>query len=367
MLKSVESGQKVADVCREHGISQGTYSRWKSKYGGLDVSDARRLSELEGENDQLKHAVAELTLDKQILKEALARKRVTPAARHEALTWILDRFGGSWRQARAMASCAVSVARHRPTRDGQERLRARLRELAGKKPRYGYRRLTWLLRREGELVNPKRIYRLYRLEGLAVRKKKRKRLARAEPPRLQVIRAPNEHRNMDFMEDSGARRRKTRTLNVLDEYSRECLAIEVDTALSGARVCRVLDRLVLERGTPREIIVDHGPEYTSVTLGEWTANHGVELLFNSPAKPKDYPFIASFNGKFRDECLNENWFLGVNEARRVIKTWRREYNEERPRMTLWMRPLAEFLALWSFPAPGAPQTPLETTSRPRLP
>ena len=291
---------------------------------------------------------------------------VTPAARREAVSWIRDKFGASWRRACGLASCAVSVARHRSRRDPQERLRARLRELAGKKPRYGYRRLAWLLRREGEPANPKRIHRLYRLEGLAVRKKKRKRLARAEPPQLPVVSAPNERWNMDFMEDSVARGRKIRTFNVLDEYSRECLVIEVDTALSGARVCRVLERLATQRGAPREITVDNGPEYTSVSLGEWAADRGVELHFNRPGKPTDNPFIESFNGKFRDECLNENWFLGVEDARRIIEDWRREYNEERPHMSLGMRPPAEFVALWSPPAPGAPQTPRETTNPPGL-
>jgi putative transposase len=291
---------------------------------------------------------------------------VTPAARREAVIWIRDRFGASWRRACGLTSCAVSVARHRSRRDGQKELRERLRELAGKKPRYGYRRLTWLLRREGEPVNPKRVYRLYQLEGLAVRKKKRTRLARAEPPRLQPVLAPNDRWSMDFMEDSAARGRRIRTLNVLDEYSRECLAIEVDTALSGERVCRVLGRLAAERGAPREISVDNGPEYTSVALGEWAANHGVELHFNRPGKPTDNPFIESFNGKFRDECLNENWFLGVDDARRIIEVWRKEYNEERPHMSLGMRPPAEFVALWSPPAPGAPQTPGTSTNPPGL-
>ena len=227
--------------------------------------------------------------------------------------------------------------------------------------------MAWLLRREGEAANPKRICRLYRLEGLAVRKKKRKRLARTEQPQLDVVSAPNLRWNMDFMEDSVARGRKIRNLNVLDEYLRECLAIEVDTALSGARVCRVLERLVAQRGAPREITVDNGPEYTGVALGEWAADHGVELHFNRPGKPTDNPFIESFNGKFRDECLNENWFLGVEDARKIIEKWRREYNEERPHMSLGMRPPAEFAALWSPPAPGAPQTPRETTNPPGLP
>ena len=291
---------------------------------------------------------------------------VTPAARREAVSWIRDKFGASQRRACGLGSCTVSVARYRPRRDPQERLRARLRELAGKKPRYGYRRLTWLLRREGEPVNPKRIFRLYQLEGLAVRKKKRRRLTREATPRLETVTAPNERWNMDFMEDSVARGRKIRTLNLLDEYSRECLAVEVDTALSGARVCRVLDRLAVERRLPRQITVDNGPEYTSVALGEWAHDHGVELHFNRPGKPTDNPFIESFNGKFRDECLNENWFLGVEDARRIIEAWRREYNQERPHSSLGMRPPAEFVALWSPAAPGAPQTPREANNPPGL-
>jgi len=291
---------------------------------------------------------------------------VKPAARREAVQWIRERFGASQRRACSLASCTVSVARYVPRRDPQERLRARIRELAGKKPRYGYRRLTWLLRRAGEAVNPKRVYRLYQLEGLAVRRKKRKKLARTAASQLDAVTAPNERWNMDFMEDSVARGRKLRTLNVLDEYSRECLVIEVDTALSGTRVCRALDRLISQRGTPRQITVDNGPEYTSVALGEWATSHGVDLRFSRPGKPTDNAFIESFNGKFRDECLNENWFFGVGDARRIIEVWRREYNEERPHMSLGMRPPAEFAALWSPPAPGAPQTPRENINPPGL-
>jgi putative transposase len=269
---------------------------------------------------------------------------VTPAARREAVVWIRDGLGASERRACSLASCARSVARYRCRRDDEEPLRARLRELAAKKPRYGYRRLTVLLRREGVLVNPKRVHRLYRLEGLSVRRKKRKRLARQAKPILAPTTAPNERWNMDFMEDSLASGRKFRTLNVLEEHCRECLAIEVDTGLSALRVTRVLDRLVAERGAPREMTIDNGPEYTSKALEQWAHEHGVALHFNRPGKPTDNPHIESFNGKFRDECLNEHWFWHVPDARRIIEAYRREHNEERPHSALGYLTPVEFAA-----------------------
>jgi putative transposase len=285
---------------------------------------------------------------------------VTPAARREAVIWIRDGRGVSERRACGLASCTRSVARYRLDRDPQEELRARLRELAARKPRYGYRRLTALLRRAGERVNPKRVHRLYRLEGLSVRRKKRKKLARAPKPVLPRAEQINQRWCMDFVEDSLATGRKLRTFNVLDEHPRECLVIEADTSLPAVRVTRVLERLVGERGAPVEITVDNGPEYTSTELEGWAEKHGVTLHFNRPGKPTDNPFIESFNGKFRDECLNENWFLGVRDARRILEAWRREYNEERPHSSLGYLTPAEFAALRSPSAPCAPQTPKET-------
>ncbi len=280
---------------------------------------------------------------------------VTPAARREAVTWIRDEHEASQRRACLLVSCPRSVARYVLRRDPQLPLRDRLRELAGKKPRYGYRRLAWLLRREGEAVNDKRVYRLYRLEGLAVRKKKRKRIARAAKPALAPAVARNQRWNMDFMGDSLRWGRTFRTFNVLDEMPRECLAIEVDTSLPAPRVVRVLDRLVEERGAPDEMTVDNGPENTSCALEEWAHRHGIALRFNRPGKPTDNPFIESFNGKFRDECLNENWFLSVPDARRIIERWRREYNEERPHSSLGYLTPAEFVAQHKA-AQGVPRT-----------
>ena len=184
-----------------------------------------------------------------------------------------------------------------------------------------------------------------------MRRKKRKRLARQAQPVLAPTTAPNERWNMDFMEDSLASGRKFRMLNVLDEHCRECLAIEVDSGLSAQRVTRVLEGLAAERGAPREITVDNGPEYTSRALEQWAQDHTVALHFSRPGKPTDNPFVESFNGKFRDECLNENWFTSVPDARRIIAAYRREYNEERPHSSLGYRTPREFAALCSLPLP----------------
>jgi putative transposase len=206
--------------------------------------------------------------------------------------------------------------------------------LAAKRPRFGYRRLHTLLVREGHQVNHKRIYRLYRQEGLAVRKKKRKRISKGKRPKPVELAATNLRWSLDFMSDSLATGRKFRTLNVVDNYSRECLSIEVDTSLSGERVARVLDQIIDGRGKPEGILMDNGPELTSKVLDEWAYRRGVELIFSRPGKPVDNAYVESFNGKFRDECLNMHWFTSLRDATRTIEEWRKDYNQVRPHSSL---------------------------------
>jgi putative transposase len=201
-----------------------------------------------------------------------------------------------------------------------------------------------LLRREGWLVNHKRVYRIYRQEGLAVRKRKRKRRrfarCRVETPAAPV--RANSRWSMDFMSDATERRGTLKVLTMVDEYTRECLAIEVDTSLPGFRVVGVLERLRQARGLPEEILMDNGPEFTSRVLDVWAHGHGVKLRYIEPGKPMQNPYIESFNGKFRDECLNQHWFLNVIEAKQIIESWRREYNEVRPHSSLGNMPPVEF-------------------------
>jgi putative transposase len=221
-------------------------------------------------------------------------------------------------------------------------LRRRLRELAAERPRYGYRRLHLLLVREGWRTNHKRVARVYREEGLAVRRKRRKRVAQASRAPKPVPSSCNERWSMDFMRDALCNGRPFRTLNIVDDHSRECPAIEVAHSIPGERVVRVLDQVAETHGLPQMIVVDNGPEFTGRALDQWAHRNGVELHFIRPGKPVENCFIESFNGKFRDECLNENWFTGVEDARRRIERWRLDYNHVRPHSSLGGVPPAEF-------------------------
>jgi putative transposase len=222
-----------------------------------------------------------------------------------------------------------SVLRYAPTRRDDTALRARLRELAAAHPRWGAPMLTWKLRQEGIRDNHKRIRRLYRLEGLAVRRRGRKCVAVARVAVPSAM-APNEHWAMDFVRDTRADGRAFRALTLVDACTRECPVIEVDVSLGGARVVAVLERLRTSRGLPQRITVDNGPEFRSKALDAWAHQHGVQLQFSRPGKPVDNTFIEAFNGRLRDECLNKHWFLSLVDAQRTIEQWRLGYNDARP-------------------------------------
>jgi putative transposase len=269
-----------------------------------------------------------------------------------------------------LAGVGRSSCRYQARRRDDPELRQRLRELAGERRRFGYRRLTVMLRREGWSVNPKRVYRLHCEEGLSVRRRQRKRLkAEARRP-LALPTQANQVWTMDFTHDNLASGRKFRTLNLMDGYTRESPRIEVDTSLPGLRVVRVLEEIARERGYPQAIQVDNGPEFISRAVDQWAFEHRVELHFIEPGKPTQNAHIESFNGKFRDECLNENWFLTLPEAREKIEAWWRDYNQARPHSALGYHTPEEFAARAA--ARGAsPPTPLallnkELISNPEL-
>lgn len=254
---------------------------------------------------------------------------VTPAARRTAVTWVQTTAGISERRACRFTGFARSSQRYRRRRDTRDALRARLHTLALLRPRWGYRRLYVLLRREGHVVNRKLVQRLYREEGLTVRCRKRKRVAVPRTPVTSPL-AANERWSMDFVSDALADGRKFRSLTLVDDFTRECPAIEVDVSLSGARVAAVLDRVVARRGLPRGIVCDNGPEFASQALDQWAYRRGVALLFIEPGKPVQNAYAESFNGRLRDECLNESWFVSLADARQTIERWRVDYNGTRP-------------------------------------
>lgn len=269
---------------------------------------------------------------------------VSPAARRGAVHWMTNRFGISQRRACSLTGIHRSTARYRSRRDDSD-LREALRGLAAERPRFGYRRLHALLVRSNWKVNKKRVYRVYRAEGLAVRRKKRKRVAQADRRPRQVPEMPDEQWSMDFMSDSLSSGRRFRILNIVDDATREALAAEVDTSISARRVARVLDRIAEHRPLPKGIVVDNGPEFTSQALDQWASERGVELRFIEPGKPTQNCFVESFNGKFRDECLNAHWFTTLHQADSTIRGWIEDYNKVRPHSSLGNLPPQEYAEL----------------------
>ena len=210
-------------------------------------------------------------------------------------------------------------------------MRIRIRDIALSRVSYGYRRIQVMLQREGWKVNHKRIYRLYKLEGLGMRPKRpRRRVTGCRRMERTTATRPNECWSMDFMSDELYNGQRIRLLTLVDNFTRESLAVEVSPHIGGQRVVEILTLAALDRGRPEKIRVDNGPEFTSKKLDQWSYLNGVELDFSWPGKPTDNALIEAFNGRFREECLNQSWFLSLEDAREKVETWRQEYNSSRP-------------------------------------
>src|SRR5438067_410042 len=257
-----------------------------------------------------------------------------------AVEQVREKYAFSQRRACRVMTMAVSSYRYQ-SRRSDEPLRTKLLELAREKPRFGYRRLHVLLRRSGEHVNHKRVHRVYRDAGLMIRRKKRKHCVREGKPLLARTSA-NQEWALDFVHDAVECGRTIRVLSVVDVYTRECLALEVDTSFASRRVTRVLDAIIAERGQPQAIRCDNGPELTSRHFLAWCVERQIELIHIQPGKPTQNARVESFNGRLRDECLNVSWFQNLFDAKRKIATWKIEYNEERPHSSLRYLPRKEF-------------------------
>jgi putative transposase len=254
--------------------------------------------------------------------------------------WLRANYAVSVRRVCGLLGIAGSSFRYRARRS-DEGLRARLVELAREKPRFGYRRLQILLERGGERVNHKRVHRVYREAGLAIRRKKRKHCAREGKPLLERS-AANQEWGLDFVHDAVECGRAIRVLSVVDACTRESLALEVDTSFASRRVTRVLEGILAERGMPQAIRCDNGPEFTSRYFLAWCWERKIELVHIQPGKPTQNAYVESFNGRLREECLNVSWFQNLFDARRKIAAWRKEYNETRPHSSLGYRTPEEF-------------------------
>jgi len=250
------------------------------------------------------------------------------------VTWAMKEKSCSQRRACALVGMHPRTHRYASRRPDDAEVRRRLRELANERRRFGYRRLHILLRREGIALNHKKLFRLYREERLTVRRRGGRKRALGTRAPMAIPQGRNQRWSLDFVSDALIDSRRFRILAVVDDFTRECLALVVDTSLSGVRVVRELERLVEFRGRPLMIISDNGTELTSHAILRWQQEHGVDWHYIAPGKPQQNGFAESFIGRFRDECLNEHLFGSLKEARHIIEAWRIDYNTGRPHTSL---------------------------------
>lgn len=295
------------------------------------------------------------------------KKLLTPDVKRKAVRHVMEAHGFSERRACRLAELDRSTFQYQKQTGGDEALRQRLRELASERRRFGYRRLGILLEREGFQANHKRIYRLYAEEGLAVKRRRgRKRAIGTRSPML-LPEGPNERWSLDFVSDALSDGRRIRTLCVVDDFTREALAIVVDVSLSGLRVARELTKLIMRRGKPKMIVSDNGTELTSHAILKWVQDTEIEWHYIAPGKPTQNAFVESFNGRLRDECLNEHLFDGLDDARRIIEAWRIDYNTHRPHTSLGGLAPLTYADHYRTHRPGSPELGGSSTHRASVP
>ncbi|MEF9476060.1 MAG: IS3 family transposase [Candidatus Mariimomonas ferrooxydans] len=247
---------------------------------------------------------------------------------------MIKATGLSERQSCRLAGLNRATYQYVAKRKQDHQIRTRLKELAGQRIRFGSPRLTVLIRQDLGAINHKRIERIYAEEGLQLPRKRKKRIGYGRAVPLELPQEPNERWSIDFMSDSLCDGRRFRILTIVDDFTRESVDIVVDTSISGERLTRILDQAALMSGMPKILVMDNGPELTSRAMLIWAKTRGVQLHYIQPGKPNQNAYVESFNGKFRDECLNQQWFISLEEARQVIEAWRVDYNTERPHSSL---------------------------------
>jgi putative transposase len=264
---------------------------------------------------------------------------VTPAAEREAVAHLRAEHEMSERRACQLLKCCRMTMRYASVKPDDTVLRDRMKAIAHERRRFGYRRIHIMLKREGSIVNHKRLFRLYREEKLSVRKRGgRKRALGTRAPMLVPL-LPNQRWSLDFVSDQFTDCRRFRVLTVIDDCTRECIALVADTSLSGKRVARELNQLMLQRGVPKMVVSDNGTEFTSNAILNWADEAKVDWHYIAPGKPQQNGFIESFNGKLRDEKLNDTLFSTLHQARVELASWRHDYNHRRPHSGLgWLTP-----------------------------
>ncbi|HZZ24302.1 MAG TPA: IS3 family transposase [Roseiarcus sp.] len=356
----VSQGRTVADAVRAIGVTEVTYYRWRQEFGGLKSDQVKRLKDLEAENARLRRAVSDLTLDKMIPDRGRTGKLLSPLRRRACIDHVRSELKLSERRVCRALGQHRSTQRRVPTGlDDEERLTADIVELARQFGRYGYRKIAELLRaRAGWAVNDKRVERIWRREGLKVPVKQPKRgrlwLNDGSCIRLRAER-PNHVWSYDFVEDRTHEGRKYRMLNLIDEFTHECLAIRVDRKLKSADVIDVLADQFILRGVPGFIRSDNGPEFVAKAVQDWVGAVGTKTAYIERGSPWENGFIESFNARLRDELLDGEIFYSLAEAKIVIERWRRHYNTVRPHGSLGYKPPAPEVFIPALAARAPPQ------------
>src|SRR5919106_3298211 len=320
-------------------LPQARRQRRHVLYVALEVRRARSLGGeapegARGGEPQAQEAARRADAGRGDLARDARKKLLTPSSRRQAVTWAIEQKGYSQRRACGLIGLAPKTYRYRSRRPDDGKLPRRRHQLAAERRRFGYRRLLILLRREGIVVNHKRLFRLYREERLTVRKRGGRKRALGTRAPLSIPQAPNQRWSLDFASDVLSDGRRFRVLVVIDDFSRECLALVADSSLSGRRVTRELDQIAERRGLPLMIVSDNGTELTSHAILGWQAERGVAWHYIAPGKPMQNGLVESLIGRLRDECLNAHLFRSLPAARRTIELWRIDYNTQRPHTSL---------------------------------
>ncbi|HPR07496.1 MAG TPA: IS3 family transposase [Denitromonas sp.] len=336
VLKQAEAGTPVPALCREHGISSATFYKWRSKFGGMDVSMVARMKELEEENRRLKKMYADSQLSAELLKEALGKKMVRPSQRREMARAVVADGRTSIRHACLTFDVSETCYRYRATRPDEDAVIADwLVRLTTAYRDWGFGLCFLYLRNvKGFGWNHKRVYRIYRALELNLRIKPRKRLVRAMPEPLSVPTTINEVWSIDFMHDALSNGRSFRLFNVLDDFNRQGLGIEADFSLPAERVIRSLEQIIEWRGLPKAIRCDNGPEYISGLLLAWAERRGIRIDHIQPGKPQQNAYVERYNRTVRYGWLSQWLFDSIEDVQEAATRWLWTYNHERPNMAL---------------------------------
>ncbi|WP_126464298.1 IS3 family transposase [Propionibacterium australiense] len=343
--RMLAEGAGIAVVCRELGISEQTYYRWRNQYGGLKADDAKRLKELEKQNATLKRLLAEAELEKAALKELAGGKLLSPARRRAAVTHLIRVLQVSERMACRLVGLSRSAYR-RPLKadtaaDPDRGFRGWLCAWAKEHPRWGYRRAYHDARAEGWSVNHKKVQRLWREEGLRVPQRRRRKRVGSSTVDAPMAVAPNVVWAVDFQFDADEQGRAIKICSIVDEHTRECIGGLVERSITADRLTAHLEDLVTIRGTPAVLRSDNGPEFISDAMADWAGTR-TGLFFIPPGSPWRNGYIESFNSRLRDECLNINSFYSLLHAQVVIGDWKTEYNQYRRHSSLGYLTPAEY-------------------------